>query len=137
MRLRIVTSMLALSLIVSTEAIAGFSMPLAKANTKDNQEVPFPTSTCGANVKDGDGSATSCVIKMITDAGNYCAFIAGGFTKDETWWSKARIPILVISVAGTALGVSSIASAKSWPAVGGSSGIASGWNIDSTSVSSA
>lgn len=134
---RIIAGVLTVGLMVPVDALAGFSMALAKANTKDNQEVPFPTSTCPAGVKDGDGSANTCVIKMITDAGAYCAFIAGGFVKDETWWSRARIPILLISVTGTALGVSSIAAAKSWAAVGGTSGIASGWNTDSTSVTTA
>lgn len=134
---QLLVGLLAVFLLMPTDAKATFSMSVAKHNNKDNQEVPFPQSSCPDTVKEGDASTTTCVIKMITDAGSYCAFIAGGFTKDETWWSKARIPILVISVAGTALGVSSITSAKSWASVGGTSGIASGWNTDSTSVTTA
>jgi hypothetical protein len=134
---RLLVCALTLVLLLPREALAGFSMAVATARQTDRQEVPFPTPDCPPDVKDGDGSATNCVIKVIADAGKYCSFIADGFTKDEGWWQKARIPILVISVAGTALGVSSISSAKSWAAVGGTSGIASSWNSDTTSATSA
>jgi hypothetical protein len=127
---------LAVSTLVPFNAMAGFSTALAVSRTADKREVSYPQIACAADViKANDGSTTLCILQFITDTGRYCAFIAKGFSQDVTWWTRARIPILVISVAGTALGVSSISSAKSWAAVGGTSGIASGWNSDSTSAS--
>jgi hypothetical protein len=62
-------------------------------------------------------------------------FVAGGFVKKPILVKPGKVPILVISLAGTALGVSTIASAQAWAAVDGSTGIASGGNADSTVVS--
>jgi hypothetical protein len=134
---RFVVYGLALCVLFPPDAMAAFSAALARANNQD-KEASFPqfdSSSC-TQPKDDDPATTACIIKLIGDASSYCSYIAGGITKDESWWQKARIPILLISVTGTALGVSSIAAAKSWAAVGGTSGIASSWNSDTTSVNS-
>lgn len=138
--LHIMLAVLVGSLLVTSTANAGFSYALAKqshvAVTGEDTPPPFPTGE-GCDTATTDAGVLKCTTKAISSAAAYCTFVAGGFSKDQTWWQKARIPILIISVAGTALGVSAISSAKSWAAVGGTSGIASSWNSDSTSVSSA
>jgi hypothetical protein len=126
-------------LALPANAMAAFSLAVAetahKATAGQDAAVPaFPTGD-GCDNATTDSGKIACTTKAIAGAASYCNFVAGGFVKDESWWSRARIPILVISVASTALGVSTIASAKSWAAVGGSTGIASGWNADSTAVS--
>ena len=151
---RLILCVLVSSLVGPSHAFAtevAFSPSLAAKNTSHRTKdangnwsagryVPFPDLqiVCGEaalSATANDPTTITCTAKMINAAGDYCAFIASGISSSSRAWQYAKIPILLLSVAGTALGVSSIASAKSWAAVGGTSGIASSWNSETTNVS--
>jgi hypothetical protein len=109
---------------------AGFSPTLAKKNSGGHEVVYPAAGNCSNPLKEAD----PCIVKVIADAGSYCAYIAGGISKDTNWWQVASIPIMLLSVTGTALGVSSIAAAKSWAAVGGTSGIAAAYSTNASTA---